>query len=64
MRTTAQHQVKLLLMVTYALKIVPWNEQLNKSNFEKLSYSGLQEQAGASRVHRQDNNIISLKSLY
>ena len=33
-------------MVTYALKIVPWNEQVNKSNFEKLSYGGFQELLG------------------
>ena len=62
MRTTGQNRVKLLQMVTYALKIVPCNERVNKSNFKKSLYGGFQEQAGASKALRQDN--ISLKSLF
>ena len=61
MQTTGQNQAKLLQMVTYALKIVPWNKRVNKSNFEKSFYGRFQEQAGASKALRQDN--ISLKSL-
>ena len=37
-------------MVTYTLKTVPWNEQMNKSNFEKSLYGGFQEQAGPSKA--------------
>ena len=37
-------------MVTYASKIVPWNERVNESNFEKSSYGEFSEQARASRV--------------
>ena len=62
MRTTGQNPAKLLQMVIYALKIVPWNERVNKSNFEKSLYGGFQEQAGASKAPWQDN--ISLESLY
>ena len=39
-QTTSQNRAKLLEMVTYALKIVPWNEWVNKSNFEKWPYGG------------------------
>ena len=35
---------------------------IHKSIFEKLFYDGFQEQAGASRILRQDNK--SLNSLY
>ena len=39
-QTTSQNRAKLLEMVTYALKIVPWNKRVNKSNFEKWLYGG------------------------
>ena len=58
-QTTDQNPVKLLQMITDALKIV---ERVNKSNFEKLLYGGFQEQAGASKALRQD--IILLESLH
>ena len=32
---------------------------MNESNFEKSPYGGFHEQAGSSRVLRQDNNYIA-----
>ena len=49
-QTTGQNRAKLLQMVSYALKIIPWNKRMNKSNFEKSLYGRFQAQAGASKA--------------
>jgi len=49
-----QNWAKLLQMVTHALKIAPWNERVNKSNFEKSGFKSkpeLQEPLGRMIYH-------------